>query len=362
MSVVRFSCPQCHAPLRLQNRALFVGRTFDCPDCGSQLLIEADGSHAVKASVSVRLSEKREGEAPAEPKLREKYGLVGTSSSRSSPHRVASESHGTIKTNAAWQPTQRRDADVIAKRGLRRAFTSRQTAWVTLVRQPVVLGWGTAAAFALVLLFAIRSGHEPTVPPTAASAGEPETSEKPPVDAAETLSPPTTVTVSEVPATAEPKANASPPLEKIPATAPQEPLVANNAVTRNTNGQAPQNPAVIAKLPPPPAPEEPEVPPAADKLAPDVIATRLQQRIVRFEQAKPVPFVKLLDTLEDLVGVPIVWDLDTVDDTQLQKPVQLKLEMTTVGDILDAVLQQVGLKRHIIDGKIELRLSAAKAE
>ena len=98
----------------------------------------------------------------------------------------------------------------------------------------------------------------------------------------------------------------------------------------------------------------------APKLAADAVEIRLRQKIARFDQSKPVPFIKLLDILEDLVGVPIVWDLDSVEESQLQKPVTITLAMTTVGEILDAALKQVGLERNLLEGRIELRVSPQK--
>jgi hypothetical protein len=90
-------------------------------------------------------------------------------------------------------------------------------------------------------------------------------------------------------------------------------------------------------------------------LSVEAIEAKLQQNIVRFEQPKPIAFVKLLDTVEELAGVPIVWDLDRVADEQLQKPVTIRLKETTVAEILDTLLKQVGLERQIAAGKIELR-------
>jgi hypothetical protein len=111
------------------------------------------------------------------------------------------------------------------------------------------------------------------------------------------------------------------------------------------------------------AKEEPKPadPPAPVGLSPEAVAAKLNQKIVRFEQSKPMPFIKVLDTVEELAGVPIVWDLERVDDEQLQKPVTLQLKETTVGEILDALLKQVGLERRTVEGKIELR-PAARSE
>ena len=88
---------------------------------------------------------------------------------------------------------------------------------------------------------------------------------------------------------------------------------------------------------------------------PEAIEAKLQQKIARFDQAKPVAFVKVLETVEELAGVPIVWDLERVDEQHLQKTVTLSLKQTTVAEILDTLLKQVRLERRTVEGKIELR-------
>ena len=105
----------------------------------------------------------------------------------------------------------------------------------------------------------------------------------------------------------------------------------------------------MPRVDPPPKPESAES-----------IDSKLRQKIARFEQAKPVPFVKLLDIVEEMCGVPIVWDLETVDEEQLQKSVTLKLSQTTVGEILDSLLKQVALERRVVEGRIELRPQSQK--
>ncbi len=292
MSVVQFSCPSCQAPLRLQNRALFVGRTFDCPDCRESLLIEADGSTGVKAK--------------PQPATRPPTRSVG---------KGVPNSNGAVTSPPL------------------------PSAWDRLSRQPAVLGWIVAAVFAVILLIVVKPGRD-----RALTESDPPTKED---------SPPTESTSDNKPAIEKPdKVN--------PEAVAELELVVPEI----------DSPKVVAKLEQPPLPEPPAVAepaPATEKppeeapkpvvpavLSAEAVEAKLQQKIVRFDQPKPVPFIKVLDTVEELAGVPIVWDLDHVDDEQLQKPVTLQLKQTTVGEILDTLLKQVSLERRTVEGRIEL--------
>lgn len=294
MSVVHFQCPSCQAPLRLQNRALFVGRSFDCPDCHESLLIEADGSAGVKAKPLPR-SEK-------------------------------------IASNIS---------------GLAVALQSPMSAWDRLSRRPAMLGWIVAALLAVILLIVVNPGRD---------------REK---------------TESISPIAADSQLTGSGPDNRA-STSPSDEQNSKAAIEPDPRIPDADATKTIAKLELPPLPEpatvvepprdnkppaeglKPAVPPAPAVLSPEAIEAKLRQKIVRFDQIKSAPFVKVLDTVEELAGVPIVWDLDRVDDEQLQKPVTLQLKQTTVGEILDTLLKQVGLERSTIEGKIELRPMAQK--
>ncbi|HLQ43472.1 MAG TPA: hypothetical protein VK137_01985, partial [Planctomycetaceae bacterium] len=125
MSVVRFQCPNCQAPLRLENRALFLGRTFACPDCGETLLIEAHGADGVSAR-------------PTKP--------------------VAEEATAPSKPTAARPPHAAKFAPAPLDFGAYRQ--SRISAWDTLSRRPALLGWSVALLFAIVLFVMVTSGRE----------------------------------------------------------------------------------------------------------------------------------------------------------------------------------------------------------
>ena len=325
MSVVHFQCPSCQAPLRLENRALFVGRTFDCPDCGDSLLIEADGSAGVKAKRS------------------------------NTPTRRVCE--GIETSNVAPSLTRRSNHETTSKvsdRGV--DLQSPKSAWDRLSRRPALLGWVVAALFATVLLVVVNSGRPRGVPEADAPVvAENKTPEAVPQESAEQNS----KTVAEPDPNSPPANDQSPDATKPKDNSDQPPPDVIKDSPRDSQPPAAADPAEkpVAEepkpVPVPPAPE-PAQAPASFVLSSEAIEGKLRQKIARFDQPKPVAFVKLLDTVEELAGVPIVWDLDRVADEQLQQPVTIRLNATTVGEILDTLLKQVGLERRIVAGKIEL--------
>ena len=327
MSVVHFQCPSCQAPLRLENRALFVGRTFDCPDCHETLLIEAEGSTGVKA--------------------------------KSKPKSTRRDNEGSPLV-AASDPSLARRANVeavskVAVLGF--SLPARPSIWDRLSRRPAVLGWIVAALFAVILFVAVSPGHKPAQSEadspsivksdsgTSASkdAHSEESTEQSKMDIEVA---PDSIDSNELKADAPP----SLPVPPLPAEVTIEPPRDNK----------PNTDVVGADEKPPVDPPKPASPPAPAPLTAEAVEAKLQQKIVRFDQSKPVAFVKVLDTLEELAGVPIVWDLENVDEQHLQKAVTLSLKQTTVAEILDTLLKQVRLERRTVEGKIELRPAAQK--
>jgi len=89
-------------------------------------------------------------------------------------------------------------------------------------------------------------------------------------------------------------------------------------------------------------------PPVVAPVPPRVIdiAALLSQKILGYERQQAAPFRVVLREIEEMVGVPIRIDeqqLGAAAD-QLEKPITVKkLEETTVGAILQAVVEQAGL-------------------
>ena len=320
-AIVQFQCPSCQAPLRLQNRALFVGRSFDCPDCHESLLIEADGLAGVKAKVL--------------PPTRK-------------PTRSVSEG---ASVSAIGVPSLTRRVSLEASARVTDQGVSLQpssSAWDRLSRRPAALGWIVAALFAVILLIVVRPGRSrgrsESVPPITAdsqSTGDTSENKSQPSQADKLKS-----KAAAEPDSTIPEADATKAVAKLELPPLPEPV----AVVEPPRDD---KPVPVAEKPSVEEPK-PAVPPAPTVLSPEAVEAKLRQRIVRFDQPKPVPFIKVLDTVEELAGVSIVWDLEHVDDAQLQKPVTLQLKQTTVGEILDTLLKQVRLERRTVDGRIEL--------
>jgi hypothetical protein len=91
--------------------------------------------------------------------------------------------------------------------------------------------------------------------------------------------------------------------------------------------------------PPVPKPPDPEPP------APLDIPAALAVKIVKFEQTQNVPLKELLFQVEELAGVPIrlADNAPANDDPVWNQDVSLRLNNTTVGDILKAVLEKAQL-------------------
>jgi hypothetical protein len=306
----------------LDNRALFIGRAFDCPDCGESLLIEADGSAGVKAKPS------------------------GTPT-----RRVSEENEPGNIAPSRTHPATRETNSRVSDRGV--DLQAPKSTWDRLSRRPSLLGWIVAALFASLLLIVVNSGRPRTIPETnTPNVIENKTPTTAPQDS-DNQSSKTVVENDQL----EPKNN-EPPDETKPKAASEPPPPDANQVPRPDKpipaADSTETPAAEVSKPVPVSPP-PEPIPELIGLSPAAIEAKLRQKIARFDQLKPVAFVKLLETVEELAGVPIVWDLDRVTDEQLQQSVTIRLKETTVGEILETLLKQVGLERRIVAGKIELQ-------
>jgi hypothetical protein len=102
-------------------------------------------------------------------------------------------------------------------------------------------------------------------------------------------------------------------------------------------------------------PSAPADPPLEPEFAPDPARKRidiprsLRQPIVRYELPRGKPLADWLPELADLVGAPIRFDAAELGNSAigLKAPVQLRLENTTVGDILADLLRIGGLAYRV---------------
>lgn len=221
----------------------------------------------------------------------------------------------------------------------------------------MLIGWSVAALFVVGLLWLTRSsGSRPQaaieLPSDSATTDDPAK----PVDQIDQTS---KQSESQPKSKDLPIERPSPKADPIRVAEADKPPVRKLDVPVDPEPDRPLDPKPIAeqkpKLPPPPPDPQPDpIPEAPARLTAEQITARLKQPVARFDQTKPVPFVKLLDLLEDMAGVAIVWDVNRVDDEQLQQPMTLRLEQTTVGAILETAIKQVKLQHRLADGQIVL--------
>ncbi|HET6323959.1 MAG TPA: DUF1559 domain-containing protein [Planctomycetaceae bacterium] len=125
---------------------------------------------------------------------------------------------------------------------------------------------------------------------------------------------------------------------------------AADSVPKAADPAGPRAPVAASR----PAAKKPAKVPAAP--APKInVPAALAQRVVRFEQVKPVPLRDVLNWMEDLV--PIRGDRHEIPDLDdlMQTPISLQLENTTVGALLEAVLAPAGLKYRVQPDAVQLQ-------
>jgi DNA-directed RNA polymerase subunit RPC12/RpoP len=99
------------------------------------------------------------------------------------------------------------------------------------------------------------------------------------------------------------------------------------------------------------APEPPE--PVAKKID---LAVSLKQSIVRFDQPKSRPLSEVLTSVAEMAGAQIDFDRDKLGPAaaRLAEPVALRLDNTTVGDILTGLLRPAGLAYRVEGDHLKL--------
>ena len=97
----------------------------------------------------------------------------------------------------------------------------------------------------------------------------------------------------------------------------------------------------------------------------DKVQPALQQRIVRYEQQDATAFRTVLGEVQELTGVAFRYNEEelTNQGVDFDKPVQLRLADTTVGEILKTLLREVGLAFEVEANALRIRrVDAADAD
>ncbi|GAB4159954.1 MAG: hypothetical protein Tsb009_37290 [Planctomycetaceae bacterium] len=202
---------------------------------------------------------------------------------------------------------------------------SRISKILKIVRSPLGIAWSAASisAFALVALMLSRSpsnSHSSALPAPSPS----------PVKSSRTPLPTKKVQEPELPVVAQK------PLHPFP---PQHHQKSPPVVSPSLKPEIVGNPVAASK---PVSRKYGKGPMRVD------VAAALKQPILRFQQAKPATFRDLLEEIEEMAGVPIRYNEQSVAITsKWDTRIQLKLEMVTVRDVLESIVAEVGLSYKI---------------
>lgn len=289
MSFGHCSCPDCGTTLRIRDRT-FVGRQVQCPECHVALLIELDRDETLTAR-----------KPPIDKSLK---------SAR------AAASQSAVMSDEPRAPTWI-DA-------LRRAIGS-----------PLVMAWALGLAVTALVVVAMlrpavrfRSPGSSVRPQTAIDSPVTPEQTQPELDANQHPSP-------ELPSPSDP-----PAVPMVDATTPAnvpEPLPANPLPAQQP-GADPAVKPIVADAVKPTLPAPP-VPPPRSKIDFD---TALKQRLLSFDQPKPVSRRDLIELMEEMLGAPIRYDAVELGEKNLDKQVTFKVENTTLGGVLKSILDPAG--------------------
>lgn len=310
MQVFTFPCPHCAATLRVKDRR-FLDRQVHCPDCRRPLLIVDDGRRGMT------------GRLPQADFVADASGSAGSGAA------------------SGWS----------AAGGLRQ--------WAEVLRSPVGVAWTVAGGMAIVFLVLLWPAGDASEPPPLLTAPlrhanetpqdtQPGTWQQPAAtaahDPADAPSEPTELGTAPQALAVGEHAESSPADAAITAaqpTAEAQPAVAEVAAPNHAQAAPP---AAIAESPPQPVD----------------IQRALSQPIVSFRVARPVAARDLLAQVEEMAGVPIRVDTDALGRAaaNLDRPVSLQLERTTVGGILEELLRRIELGYEAEANGLRLRAAA----
>ena len=215
---------------------------------------------------------------------------------------------------------------------------------------PLVVAWAVSLGFGGLLLILVFS-DETTVPG--------QVVEHPAMQKADEVSDglPASAPDEESPEVSDPRREGA---STDSVTSPESEDSVRPTGSKSTEPKAVEPKAVEPK-PVEPKPVEPKPVVAPPRPARE-IARALNLPILRYVQKEPVAVSLVLDEVAQLSGVELRLADGLPGDPRLAKTVRLELERTTVGGILDAVLEMIGLSRRVHDGFVEIEPPVKGAE
>ncbi len=298
MSPGHCSCPDCGTTLRVRDRS-FIGRQIECPECHAKLQIGQDQDRKLIAE-----------RVKAEP-VRKPVARLASSTA--------------IRTGSAL---------VARLKGL--------------LHSPLVLAWALAigiTAFAAILMLRpsvrLRTPAKESPPVDVATETEPQKGPPATPQQPGPVEPP-----EATPADVAVKPNDPPRQPALETTEPQRPGTPPTDTASTTppgNSSPTETPAKVKPNPVRPAP-----------VVVDVEAL-LKQRLQKFSTARPVSRTELIELVEEMLGAPIRYNREELGEKNLDRPVSIDLETTTVGGVLKALLDPAGWDYVIENNGIKLK-------
>lgn len=201
--------------------------------------------------------------------------------------------------------------------------------WITLLKSPVGIAWSVAGLFALMMLIAAWPFGR--------------TSEKRVPDANRQK-------IAENTKPIKPEPTGTQKTDEFPIPAPVQEAKQSEPDRPPVVAEKPALPSVIPNEPKIPKPT-PDRPPVVAEIPPERINVvgALKQPIQQFHLQKPLPVRELLMLVDEMVPVPIQYKAAERDlgSEVFDKPISLKLDNTSVGDILKAILAEAELDYRI---------------
>ncbi len=298
MSPGHCSCPECGTTLRVRDRS-FIGRQIECPECQAKLQIGQDQDRKLIAE--------------------------------------------RVKAEPVRKPVTR-----LASSKAIRAGSALGARLKGLLHSPLVLAWALAIGItAFVAILMLRPSVRLRAP----------AKESPPVDVADDAK--IELDLPAVPRQPEPAepAEAAPadvavkPNEPPGQPAPEKTEPQNTGTTpADTTAATPPGNSAPTEIPAEVTPKP--VPPAPVVI--DVEAL-LKQRLQKFSTAQPVSRAELIELVEEMLGAPIRYNREELGEKNLDRPVSIDLETTTVGGVLKALLDPAGWDYVIENNGIKLK-------
>ena len=333
-------CPSCRTRLRVSRQAE-SGTTFDCPECGTELVARRTGNGEVEVSTATAEQEP----TPPNPSA-SRIKSLWTSNSRTIAA-VVTASFGILLviylTTSDGEPIHRPDRE-----SAKTASTSdAQTVDVSEdSNRPAGEAGSSAPGTTPARTVNSNLGNDsPLRPRSAAPSGNdatsPKTAEPPDSELASTILNEPPIALS-LPTSGNDESTR--PVSSVQLTAgtqetdrpnPQGPPVDNDAAAKADGSKVP-NPTPTKKKTPKPM----------------TVHERLEISISRFRQANPVPLRELIRTVEQLCRVRV--DVSAASDELLETPVTLSLTKTTPSAILTEAGRKSGLRAIVDDDSVRL--------